>query len=82
MQNRDDLRNIEDVVDGAPDAPLPNEAEYGATLLDLMTKPANRANINRARLLKPLFTSCPKCGAEPWVNIDCAVCEVMSALPR
>ena len=30
-----------------------------------------------ARLLLDMFTSCPACGAEPWVNIDCRVCDVM-----
>ena len=23
------------------------------------------------------FTSCPACGAEPWVNLDCRVCYIM-----
>lgn len=26
------------------------------------------------------ITSCPKCGAEPWVNIDCQLCAAMSAI--
>jgi hypothetical protein len=62
--------------------PAATELELGAILLDLMTKPATPATIARVRELRPRFTSCPKCGAEPWVNIDCAVCEVMSALPE
>lgn len=24
--------------------------------------------------------SCPKCGSEPWVNIDCDLCQVCAAL--
>ena len=24
------------------------------------------------------FTSCPLCGAEPWVDIDCELCRVCS----
>lgn len=32
------------------------------------------------RLLTDAFTACPACGAEPWVDIDCRVCLVMSAL--
>lgn len=23
-------------------------------------------------------TCCPKCGAEPWVNIDCDLCNAMA----
>ena len=23
------------------------------------------------------FSSCPACGAEPWTNIDCRVCDLM-----
>lgn len=31
-------------------------------------------------LLTGAFTACPACGAEPWCNIDCRTCRVMSAL--
>jgi hypothetical protein len=33
-----------------------------------------------ARLAIPHITSCPKCGAEPWVNIDCDLCLVCSVI--
>lgn len=33
-----------------------------------------------ARLAAPLITSCPNCGAEAWVNIDCPLCLVVGAL--
>lgn len=33
-----------------------------------------------ARLAASLCSSCPKCCAEPWVNIDCDLCLVLSAL--
>ena len=29
-----------------------------------------------------LVTSSPACGAEPWVNIDCALCETIAANAR
>lgn len=28
------------------------------------------------------ITSCPKCGAEPWVNVDCGLCEGISLLEK
>jgi hypothetical protein len=33
-----------------------------------------------AALAASRITSCPECGAEPWVNIDCDLCEAMSML--
>ena len=33
-----------------------------------------------AFIVAPLITSCPKCGAEPWCDIDCDLCVAMSAL--
>lgn len=33
-----------------------------------------------AKLAAHEVTTCPRCGAEAWVNIDCAVCGAMSAL--
>lgn len=27
-----------------------------------------------------IITSCPVCGAEPWVNIDCQLCNVISSI--
>jgi hypothetical protein len=33
-----------------------------------------------ARLAASHITSCPSCGAEPWVNIDCSLCVAMTAL--
>jgi hypothetical protein len=32
------------------------------------------------RLAAGFMTQCPACGAEAWVNIDCNVCFVVSAL--
>lgn len=32
------------------------------------------------RLAAGFMTSCPACGAEAWVNIDCNVCLVVSAI--
>ena len=26
------------------------------------------------------FTSCPACGAEAWVDIDCRVCRIVSGI--
>lgn len=31
-------------------------------------------------LAASIITSCPKCGAEPWVNIDCDLCDMCSSL--
>lgn len=28
------------------------------------------------------LTSCPKCGAEAWVNIDCDICRLCADLVR
>lgn len=33
-----------------------------------------------AALAASVVTCCPKCGAEPWVNIDCDLCLVCTAL--
>jgi hypothetical protein len=33
-----------------------------------------------AALASRHITSCPKCGAEPWVNIDCDLCLIAHAL--
>ena len=33
-----------------------------------------------AALAASLITSCPSCGAEPWVNIDCDLCLVCAML--
>lgn len=33
-----------------------------------------------AALAASLVTSCPGCGAEPWVNIDCDLCLVSAML--
>lgn len=33
-----------------------------------------------ARLAASAITACPKCGSEPWVNIDCNLCRVVGAL--
>ncbi len=33
-----------------------------------------------ARLAAATVTSCPKCGAEPWVNIDCNLCRACGSL--
>lgn len=33
-----------------------------------------------AALAASQITSCPQCGAEPWVNIDCDLCMVCSSL--
>ena len=33
-----------------------------------------------AALAASIVTCCPKCGAEPWVNIDCDLCLVATAL--
>lgn len=33
-----------------------------------------------AGLLAEHFTSCPACGTEPWLNIDCKVCATMTGL--
>jgi len=35
-----------------------------------------------AALAASIVTSCPKCGAEPWVNIDCDLCSCCAALTR
>ena len=35
-----------------------------------------------AALAASRITSCPKCGAEPWVNIDCDLCLVCSSLGK
>ena len=29
------------------------------------------------QLIAGNFTSCPACGAEPWTNLDCRVCDAM-----
>jgi hypothetical protein len=57
------------------------EPEHGAILLGLLSKPATVDAVKRVRLLRDVFTSCPKCDAEPWVNIDCPCCQVMNSLP-
>ena len=57
-----------------------DEVEAGRLLLDLLSKPRTSSSVKRAVLLAPMFTSCPACGAEPWVDIDCDTCGVMSAL--
>jgi hypothetical protein len=57
-----------------------DEVEAGRLLLDLLSKPCTSSAVKRSVLLAPMFTSCPACGAEPWVNIDCDTCEVMSSL--
>jgi len=33
-----------------------------------------------AALAASTMTTCPKCGAEAWVNIDCDLCTICSAL--
>ena len=33
-----------------------------------------------AALAASIVTCCPACGAEPWVNIDCDLCLVATAL--
>lgn len=33
-----------------------------------------------AALCTSLVTSCPKCGADPWVNIDCDMCHACGSL--
>jgi hypothetical protein len=35
-----------------------------------------------AGLISENFSSCPRCGAEPWVNIDCPLCLFMGELER
>lgn len=35
-----------------------------------------------AALAASRITSCPKCGAEPWANIDCDLCLVCSSLGK
>jgi hypothetical protein len=65
-----------------------NEKIAGAMLQAVMTMSATKTvagdvtALEVARMLADSFTSCPKCGAEPWVNLDCLVCQVMTALPR
>lgn len=58
------------------------ERELGEKLKDLLSKPATRRAVNSVRLMAPVFTSCPACGAEPWVNIDCSVCAVVSSVTK
>jgi hypothetical protein len=58
------------------------ERELGEKLKALLAGPATRQAINSVRLMAPVFTSCPACGAEPWVNIDCKVCDVVSTLTK
>lgn len=33
-----------------------------------------------AKLAASQITSCPLCGAEPWVNIDCGLCLIVPLL--
>jgi hypothetical protein len=33
-----------------------------------------------ARLAASIITSCPRCGSEPWVNIDCGLCILVGML--
>lgn len=33
-----------------------------------------------AKLAASRLSACPLCGSEPWCDIDCSVCAVMSAL--
>lgn len=42
----------------------------------------NVTALELVRLAAPLITSCPKCGAEPWTNIDCELCAVGHALRK
>lgn len=35
-----------------------------------------------AMLAAASVLTCPKCGAEPWVNIDCDLCLVAGQLAR
>jgi hypothetical protein len=57
-----------------------SEAERGDELRRLLLGPRSADSLVRARQLAKEFTSCPACGAEPWVNIDCSLCEVMAGL--
>lgn len=36
--------------------------------------------VDLATLASSIVTSCPKCGAEPWVNIDCDLCDMCGLL--
>lgn len=38
--------------------------------------------IELARLAERHITSCPSCGSEPWVNIDCHLCSAMSEVRK
>lgn len=70
---------------------LPTPEQTAASLLRLALEadpvsevyPGTTA-MNAARMLSAtrLFTSCPSCGAEPWCNIDCDTCTVMSILEK
>jgi hypothetical protein len=65
-----------------------NEQIAGALLKAVLEKQATTTiagdvtALDVARLLADDFTSCPGCGAEPWVNLDCKVCQVMAPLER
>lgn len=35
-----------------------------------------------AAIVAPIVDTCPKCGATAWVDIDCELCNALSALLR
>jgi hypothetical protein len=35
-----------------------------------------------AMLCMHIITTCPKCGAEAWVNIDCMLCRIACDMER
>jgi len=58
------------------------ESADGDVLRALLEGEATLDTIAEVRGMAERFTSCPACGSEPWVNIDCKVCSVMRALPE
>ncbi len=58
----------------------PSEPELGERLRKLLEGVATLDTIAQVRALVGSFTSCPACGSEPWVNLDCKTCTVMSKL--